>query len=168
MPIVYLGFGTNLGDREANLRQALRALRDVARIDAISSIYLSEPVGYRDQPDFWNLVVRVETELEPVELLAMLKGIERDLGRRVSFRNAPRTLDIDILLYDDVVVDAPGLTIPHPRMLERAFVLKPLLELDPELRFPGSGIVLKEHLQRAEGLERAEPIGSGEQLLEES
>lgn len=165
MPLVYLGFGANLGDREENLRQAFRALRAFARIDAISSIYLSEPVGYREQPDFWNLVARVETELEPEPLLEALKGIERELGRSVAFRNAPRTLDIDILLYDDAVLQTPGLTIPHPRMLERAFVLRPLLELEPELRLPGSGIVLREHLQRVGELERAEPIGPGDQLL---
>lgn len=167
MPIVYLGFGTNLGDRAENLRRALHALSGFARIDAISSIYLSEPVGYREQPDYWNLVARIETELEPEPLLAALKGIERELGRRVAFRNAPRTLDIDILLYDDVILQTPLLTVPHPRMLERAFVLRPLLELDPELRLPGSGISLREHLLQAGELERAEPIGPGEQLLGE-
>lgn len=165
MPLAYLGFGTNLGDREENLRHAFRALRAFARIDAISSIYQSEPVGFREQPDFWNLVVRIETELEPEALLAALKGIERELGRRAAFRNAPRTLDIDILLYGAEVIQAPGLTVPHPRMLERAFVLRPLLELDPGLHLPGSGLELLNHLSEAEGLERAEPIGPGDHLL---
>lgn len=165
MPLVYLGFGTNLGDREENLRNALRALRAFARIDAISSIYLSEPVGFREQPDFWNLVVKIETELDPEALLVALKEVERELGRRAAFRNAPRTLDIDILLFGAEVIRTPELTVPHPRMLERAFVLRPLLELEPELRLPGSDLDLRSHLLQAKGLERAEPIGPGDQLL---
>ncbi len=141
MPTVYLGLGTNLGDRESNLREALRRLAELVRIEAVSSVYESEPVGFRAQPDFWNLVVRVHTELGPRALLVAIQEIERAMGRRPSFRNAPRVIDIDILLYDDVQLDLPELTIPHPRMLERAFVLVPLAELAPDLELPGLGIV---------------------------
>lgn len=165
MPIVYLGLGTNLGDREANLRRALDSIREFARLDALSSVYLSEPVGYTDQPDFWNMVVRIETDLDPDALLGALEEIEREVGREPSFRNAPRLLDIDILLYGGEVIDRPGLRVPHPRLLERAFVLLPLVELDEDLTLPGRGIVLSEHLSRATGLERAEAIISGYDLL---
>lgn len=165
MALAYLGFGTNLGDREANLGAGLAALATLGEIEAVSSIYQSEPVGFRDQPDFLNLAVRFRTDLGPEELLTELEAIESRLGRRRSFRNAPRVLDIDILLYDDLEYSTTRLVIPHPRLLERAFVLRPLVELDPDLRLPGSGIVLSDHLLEAEGLERAEPIGPGDQLL---
>lgn len=164
MSTVWLGLGTNLGDRGDNLTRALSAIRDLAEIEAISTVYRSEPVGYRDQPDFWNLVVRVETPLTPAELLAATQEIERRLGRRPSFRNAPRPIDIDLLLYDDEVIDSPELTIPHPRLTERAFVLRPLAELDHDLRHPVTGESIRDHLA-AGGLERIEPLFPGEELL---
>lgn len=166
MATVFLGLGTNLGDREANLRAALRMLRDVVRIEAVSSVYESEPVGYRAQPDFWNLVVRAGTRLEPSALLEAVRGIERALGREPSFRNAPRVMDIDLLLYDDVELDLPELTLPHPRMLERAFVLKPLAEVAPDVVHPATGRTFREHAAEAERLERAVPLFPGERLLE--
>src|SRR5690606_2770116 len=106
------------------------------------------------------------TRLEPLDLLEAVREIERALGREPSFRNAPRVMDIDILLYDDVQLDVPGLTIPHPRMLERAFVLKPLAELAPERVHPGTGRPIREHAAAAGRLERAEPLFPGERLLE--
>lgn len=166
MATVFLGLGTNLGDREANLRAALRMLRDVVRIEAVSAVYESEPVGYRAQPDFWNLVVRAMTRLEPLALLEAVRGIERALGREPSFRNAPRVMDIDLLLYDDVELDLPELTLPHPRMLERAFVLKPLAELAPDAVHPRTGRTFREHAAGAERRERAVPLFPGERLLE--
>jgi len=165
MPRIYLGLGSNLGDRGRNLRRALERLRSVVTIDAVSSVYRSEPVGYREQPDFWNLVVRGQTALPPGELLGELQRIEAELGRTRSFRNAPRPIDIDILLYDDVVLRTSSLTLPHPRMLERGFVLYPLMEVDPEVRHPVTGERIADRLARAEGLERVERIPAGDRLL---
>ncbi len=147
---VYIGLGSNLGERGAHLREALTQLGQVVQVDAISSIYQSDPVGYVDQPRFWNLVVRVTTTLPPEELLQQLIGIEQRMGRERSFRNAPRIIDLDILLYGDVVLDVPGLSLPHPRMTERAFVLRPLLELAPELRDPATGTWYRELLERGQ------------------
>lgn len=166
MPTVFLGLGTNLGDREANLRAALRGLAEVMRIDAVSSVYESDPVGYRGQPVFWNLVVRGQTTLPPAALLGALHEIETSLGRRRTFRNAPRVIDIDVLLYDDERIALPDLEIPHPRLRERAFVLRPLAELDPGLVVPGTGCTVAEILEAARGLERAEPLFDGQRLLE--
>lgn len=165
MTRVYLGLGTNRGDRGANLRTALDGVREVADIEAVSSVYRSEPVGFRAQPDFWNLVVRAGTRLAPADLLDRLKRIEVEMGRRPSFRNAPRVIDIDILLYDGRTVREPSLEIPHPRMLDRAFVLRPLAEIDPDLRHPVTGRTVAEHLAEARDLERVEPLFPGRQLL---
>lgn len=144
MPLVYIGLGANLGDREATIRTALRRLRDHEEIEVqrVSRLRETDPVGYEDQPRFLNGVVRLQTSLEPRELLTVLLDLERDLGRtRHGPRFGPRTIDLDILLYDDRVVDEPGLRVPHPRIAERAFVLEPLAELDPGLDVPGRGRV---------------------------
>jgi len=162
---VYLGLGTNLGDRRAQLAGALERLGGVVEIDAISRVYESEPVGYREQPVFWNLVLRGGTDLEPEPLLEATQAIERELGRRRSFRNAPRPIDIDMLLFDDEVRVDGTLQLPHPRMLERGFVLRPLAELDPELRHPVTGRTIREELTLARGLERCEPLFAGSELL---
>jgi 2-amino-4-hydroxy-6-hydroxymethyldihydropteridine diphosphokinase len=135
----YLGLGGNLGDRRANLRAALAALRPEARLTAVSSLYETEPVGYREQPDFLNAVARVETALGPRALLERLKAIEHALGRRERFRNAPRPVDLDILFYDNLTLDDPDLIVPHPRLAERAFTLVPLVELAPDLHHPWLG-----------------------------
>lgn len=160
----WLGLGTNMGSREENLALALAALREVGTIEAVSSVYESEPVGYREQPDFWNVVVRVRTALPPEALLAAMQEIEHRLGRRRSFPNAPRPIDIDLLLYGSEVHESERLIIPHPRLTERAFVLRPLLELDPELRHPVTGERLHDYLA-AGGLERTELLFPGEKLL---
>ncbi len=141
MATVYLGLGGNLGDRDANLARALELLEERLGIDAVSSVYESEPVGYTAQPEFLNLVVRVKTALSPRHLLEVLQGVERVLGRERHFRNAPRVIDVDLLLYDGQVLDEPGLTVPHPRMLERDFVMRPLIEMDPKLRHPTAGLL---------------------------
>src|SRR5690625_843142 len=120
MTTAWLGLGTNLGDRRTNLRRALDLIGEIGVIEALSSVYESEPVGYRAQPDFWNLVLRLRTELTPWELLRATQEIETRLGRVRSFENAPRTIDIDILLYGDQTTDEPELTIPHPRIGDRA------------------------------------------------
>lgn len=133
-------------------------------IDAVSSVYETEPVGFREQPDFWNLTLRAHTTLPPERLVAETQRIERELGRTPSFRNAPRVIDIDLLLYGDEVVDRAGLVVPHPRMMERAFVLAPLAELDPTLRHPATGESLSERL-RSTTLERVRPLFDGARLL---
>lgn len=141
MATAYLGLGGNLGDRDASLARALELLEEHLGIDAVSSVYESEPVGYTAQPEFLNMVVRVQTALSPRDLLEVLHGVEHVLGRERHFRNAPRVIDVDLLLYDGQMLDEPGLTIPHPRMLERDFVLRPLVEMDPELRHPTAGLL---------------------------
>ena len=131
-PITYLGLGSNIGDRLANLQAAVDALQPTA----ISPIYETEPWGYTEQDPFLNLVVALETDLQPQALLQHLKQIESEVGRRATFRYGPREIDIDILLYDDLVMDEDGLSIPHPRLHERAFMLRPLADLAPDLIIP--------------------------------
>ena len=126
---VYLALGSNMGDRRGNLAAALQQLREMMEISAISSIYETEPVGYLEQARFLNMVCSGKTGLSAQELLKRVKEIEKSLGRQPTFRNGPRPIDIDILFYDDLRIAQDGLTIPHPRMAERAFVLVPLAEI---------------------------------------
>jgi len=134
---VYLGLGSNLGDRAENLAQALARLAATGlHCVRRSSLYATEPVGAGPQHWFLNCVVEASTELMPRQLLRATQQVERGLGRRRSLRNAPRTVDIDILLYGAIVVSLPGLEIPHPRIAERRFVLVPLREIAPGLRHP--------------------------------
>jgi GTP cyclohydrolase-4 len=139
MAIAYLGLGSNLGDRRQNLAQALELMSQQVMVEQLSSIYETQPVGYEEQPLFLNAVCRISTELGSKQLLVLAKEIEHKLGRILSFPNAPRPIDIDILLYDDEVVNNQDLTIPHPCLAERAFVLVPLAEIAPELAHPESG-----------------------------
>jgi 2-amino-4-hydroxy-6-hydroxymethyldihydropteridine diphosphokinase len=134
---VFLGLGSNVGDRQQYLLQALAALAPQVRVLRRSSIYETAPWGFADQDNFLNMVVEAETELPPRRLLAQLKDAEKQVGRQASFRNGPREIDIDLLLYDDVQLTEPGLTIPHSRLPERAFMLVPLVEIDPHLAVPG-------------------------------
>jgi len=134
---VFLSLGSNLGDRAANLRAAIDALAGVGvRATKISSFYETEPVDYLDQPWFLNCVVEAETLLAPLDLLHAVRKIEAQLGSKKEFRKGPRLLDIDILLYDAATIDLPDLQIPHPRMLQRNFVLAPFAEIAPTLRHP--------------------------------
>lgn len=133
---IYLSLGSNLGDRLSNLRKAISLLPPKVGINQQSSVYETEPWGYTDQPSFLNQIIRAETDLEPVELLALLKSIETSIGRKETFRFGPRLIDLDILFYDDFVMETPQLTIPHPRITERAFILVPLAEIAPDLRHP--------------------------------
>ena len=135
--LLYLSLGTNLGDRLANLQNALIAFPPKVTPVVYSSIYESEPWGYSDQPQFLNQVISAQTNLEPLSLLTFLKDTELRLGRRETFRFGPRLIDLDILFYDDLVLDTPTLTIPHPRIAERAFILIPLAEIAPDLPHPG-------------------------------
>jgi len=136
----YLGLGANAGPRLLNLRLALRRLQAGGRVEAVSSLYESEPLGGpAGQPPFLNAACLLSTALSPRELLAFLKEVERELGRWEGPRWGPRPIDLDILLYDQAVVREPDLEIPHPRLLERPFALLPLAEIGPRVRHPLSG-----------------------------
>jgi 2-amino-4-hydroxy-6-hydroxymethyldihydropteridine diphosphokinase len=139
----YVALGSNLDDPAANVRAGFEALAMMpdTRLAAISSLYRNPPVGYVDQPDFVNAVAKIETGLAPRALLDALLEIELRFGRVRDFPNAPRTLDLDIVLYDSEVVAEAGLEIPHPRMHERAFVVVPLAEIAPDVAIPGRGPV---------------------------
>jgi 2-amino-4-hydroxy-6-hydroxymethyldihydropteridine diphosphokinase len=139
MATAFVALGANLGDRLATVRTAIDGLGRLGIVRARSSVYETEPVGYAGQPAYLNAVVRLDTELDPMALLRGLLAIEQEFGRVRTFPNAPRTLDLDLLLYDDLVLDEEQLTVPHPRMSERAFVLVPLHEIAPELIVPGAG-----------------------------
>lgn len=137
----YVALGSNLGHPADHIERALHELDALpgTRLERASSVYRSAPVGYREQPDFLNAVARVESQLEPRPLLEELLAIERRHGRMREFPNAPRTLDLDLLLYGTRIVREAGLTVPHARMLERAFVLVPLVEIAPDVEIPGYG-----------------------------
>src|SRR5436305_9604828 len=143
---VYLALGSNMGDRRGNLGAALQRVREVVEIEAISSIYETEPVGYFDQPRFFNIVCYGKTALSPQELLKYAKDIEAAIGRQPTFRNGPRPIDIDIIFYDDLHIIQDDLIVPHERMSERAFVLAPLAVIAPEVVDPVSGKTAQELL----------------------
>lgn len=143
MTRAYVGLGSNLGDRERAIRDALDLLGRHVEIAAVSSLLETEPWGYTDQPRFVNAAAAVETELSPSELLDVLLSVERELGRErgAGPRYGARTIDLDLLLHGDEIVDEPGLVVPHPHLHERRFALEPLHELDPALVVPGHGPV---------------------------
>jgi 2-amino-4-hydroxy-6-hydroxymethyldihydropteridine diphosphokinase len=159
----YLGLGSNIGDRGAHLRDALTRIAAIAEIEKCSTIYQSEPVGYVEQPEFWNMVARISTDLPALQLLAELHAIEAAMGRERSIRNGPRNIDIDILLYDSVVQKTDELELPHPRMQERAFVLKPLLEIEPHIRDPRTRNLFADYLN-SQQLERADIVAPAIQV----
>lgn len=148
----YIALGSNLGDRAAHLREATRELARVGRVRGISSLYATEPVGPVRQGDFLNAVVQMETRLLPEDLLAELLEIERRHGRdrNASPPKGPRTLDLDLLAWEDAVMETPTLTLPHPALAERRFVLVPLVELAPEWRHPVSGKTARQLLAELE------------------
>ena len=140
----YIGIGANLGNRDETIARALELLarRPAVEVLEVSTLRETDPVGYADQPRFLNGAAAVETELDPRTLLHELLAVERELGRtRAGPRFGPRTIDLDLLVYGDREVSEPGLTVPHPRLAERAFALEPLAELDPDLEIPGRGRV---------------------------
>jgi 2-amino-4-hydroxy-6-hydroxymethyldihydropteridine diphosphokinase len=137
----FIALGSNLDDPASRIRRAFEELAELpaSRVLRRSSLYRSAPVGWLDQPDFINAVVELETALSPRDLLTALLEIERNHGRLREYSNSPRTLDLDVLMYDDVKCDEPELVLPHPRMHQRAFVLQPLLEIAPDCRIDGHG-----------------------------
>jgi 2-amino-4-hydroxy-6-hydroxymethyldihydropteridine diphosphokinase len=158
---LFLGLGSNLGDRWAILRRAVQALADLMVIEALSPVYETEPWGLKRQPYFLNLCLAATTALEPLPLLAGIKRIEARLGRKPGLRWGPRLVDIDILFYDNLIMADEQLTIPHPRLAERAFVLAPLADLAPHFRHPGSGFTVGQMLAMVDqtGVHRlAEPL----------
>jgi 2-amino-4-hydroxy-6-hydroxymethyldihydropteridine diphosphokinase len=165
----WLGLGTNLGDRAENLARAIAALERQLDVLEISSVYESDPVGHTDQPQFWNMVLKAHTLLEPTALLTLLKVLEPRLGRTATFRMGPRIIDIDILLYGQTCLRTDSLTVPHPGLLDRAFVLLPLLELDPALRDPRTGEALSltagMAAAAAAGAAGVRRLGAAEELL---
>lgn len=142
--IVYLSLGTNLGDRAANLKQAVSSLPPQMTVKARSNVYETPPWGYTEQGAFLNQIVMATTYLEPELLLKHLKRLETALGREATFRYGPRLIDIDILFYDDLVLNTPLLTLPHPHLHERGFVLVPLMDLAPDLVHPVTGMSVRE------------------------
>jgi 2-amino-4-hydroxy-6-hydroxymethyldihydropteridine diphosphokinase len=139
--------GSNLGDRRANLQAAIQSLAPPVQVRRVSPVYITPPWGITDQPDFLNLALHGVTNLTPQAVLGHLKSIETRLGRTPTLRNGPRLIDIDILFYDDCILNSENLAIPHPRLAERAFVLVPLADLAPELRHPITGRSVREMLR---------------------
>jgi len=148
---IFLSLGSNLGDREANLKLVLSELPPEVEVIKESSIYQTEPWGFMDQPDFLNQVLSVKTALAPHDLLIYVKNIELKIGREPSFRFGPRLVDIDILFYSQEIIEDETLDIPHPRICERAFVLIPLMEIAPDLIYPGTDRKVSDFLKDVDG-----------------
>ena len=133
---IYLGLGGNLGDPPATFQEALKLIGEFALVTNVSKLYKSKPYGFADQPDFYNAAAQLSSKLSPLDLLAQLQEVEKKLGKKVVRENGPRVIDLDLLVYGEEVLDLPELTLPHPGILDRDFVLKPLTDLNPMLTHP--------------------------------
>ena len=133
---IYLGLGGNLGDPPATFQQALKLIGKFAQVTKVSKLYKSKPYGFADQPDFYNAAAQLASDLAPLDLLSQLQEVEKQLGKKVVRKNGPRVIDLDLLVYGEEVLDLPELTLPHPGILNRDFVLKPLTDLNPLLTHP--------------------------------
>ena len=133
---IYLGLGGNLGDPPATFKQALKRVGEFAEVTKVSKVYKSKPYGFADQPDFYNAAAQLASDLHPLDLLAQLQEVEKKMGKKVVRENGPRVIDLDLLVYGEEVHDLPELTLPHPGILDRDFVLKPLTDLNPILTHP--------------------------------
>jgi 2-amino-4-hydroxy-6-hydroxymethyldihydropteridine diphosphokinase len=133
---IYLGLGGNLGDPPATFQQALKLIGEFAQVTKVSKLYKSKPYGFADQPDFYNAAAQLASDLSPLDLLAQLQEVEKQLGKKVVRENGPRVIDLDLLVYEEEVIDLPELTLPHPGILDRDFVLKPLTDLNPIVTHP--------------------------------
>src|SRR3954468_11597475 len=153
---VYIGLGSNLGDRVANLREAGQRLGAVVRIENASQLYVAAPLGYVRDDAFVNAVIRGTTTLKPLELLEMMQAIESAMGRRSGVQYGPRPIDLDLLFYEAVQMETRKLTVPHPRIAQRAFVLKPLAEIAPEFMHPVLYYTISQLLQDADDVDQVQ------------
>jgi 2-amino-4-hydroxy-6-hydroxymethyldihydropteridine diphosphokinase len=158
MAVVYLGIGSNVGDKEGNIRSALRMIGDVCALMRVSRLYKSAPVGFLDQDWFINCAAQADCDMAPTPLLRSLKSIETRLGRVETVKMGPRVIDLDILFYADEVVEEPLLRIPHPRLHERLFVLAPLMDLNPDLIHPITGRTVRQMYADRERDGGVEPV----------
>ena len=149
---VFLGFGSNLGDKKRNLLKAVSLLDNGGYVKKKSSIYETAPIGYLEQDNFLNMVVEFYTEIDAGDLLVFLQGIEERLGKKIEIKHGPRTIDIDILFFEDLVINEKDLIIPHPGIKKRAFVLLPLIEIEPDFKFP-DGEKIKDLLENVKDQE---------------
>lgn len=149
---IFLGIGSNLGNRVNNLRWAISELKKnkLIRVDKVSSFWTTKPLGQVTQPDFINAVVQIETDLTPSSLLFFLQFIEKKIGRRKYYKWGPRNIDIDIIFFDVLYIRKPNLIIPHPEAQKRLFVLKPILEISPEMVYPGTKVKIKDYVKKLE------------------
>ena len=167
--LVYLSLGSNVGDRAANLNTAIERLRSLGEVAAVSSFYETEPVEFTAQPWFLNCAVKLNTEKMPKQLLNAVLDIEKEMGRKRLKKKGPRTIDIDILLFGNSVIDTKGLTVPHPAMHERRFVLEPLAEIAPEVRHPmfkRTARELRDALPPGQAVRRTSGVGPRTNKLE--
>ncbi|MEX0906800.1 MAG: 2-amino-4-hydroxy-6-hydroxymethyldihydropteridine diphosphokinase [Gemmatimonadota bacterium] len=162
---LYLGLGTNVGDRAANLCAALRGIGAICVVDAVSPVYESDAIGHEDQPRFWNMAARGTTQLRPDDVLDRLQQLERDIGRVPTFRMGPRIIDIDVLLYGRHVIETPSLRVPHAGLPDRPFVLRPLLDIEPRLVHPVSGEFLLDRLAATGGAATLQKVGTAHEVL---
>ncbi|MBK9709955.1 MAG: 2-amino-4-hydroxy-6-hydroxymethyldihydropteridine diphosphokinase [Kouleothrix sp.] len=161
---VYIGLGSNLGDRVANLRLAVQRLSAIVKIEKASQLYVAAPLGYVRDDAFVNAVIKASTTMKPMELLEMMQAIEIAMGRRSGVQYGPRPIDLDLLFYDAIQIETRKLTVPHPRIPQRAFVLKPLAEIAPNLMHPVLYYTVSQLLQDTEDADQVQIYTSESQL----